>query len=364
METVSTFLDQRSKTLHTLLSRTPEPSLDITPDLQANGHPPNTMDSPVSRRPTVREVRQVSQTALDIISRTVTSVRTIFQQESDDHVSLVGRVLRHIQSDVPTTPSTRLPSELQLTTQSLLITLPSSAHFLLLPLNLRSYKPYVDLSSPSSSVSQTQITQKLDGWFRRSTQSLQRALELWFANLQSVKEVWTIRSSMRKWIRSASKMKQEEQGDVNTVIDDICLKRVTGIWNTNMLTTERAFREQLDSILADSMAIGWCSHPISTQKAHHLNFLLDASPIQNLFEPPSPPTISQTGIGHITTDISFQKYKSTLRQQLNGHTASLDLVLSILELCAKSLQKDISEVLTGNEDDTRSVVLHINLNVY
>jgi conserved oligomeric Golgi complex subunit 1 len=269
METVSTLLDQRSKTLHTLLSRASEPLLDIVSDLQTNGHPPNALDSQVSRRRTVREVRQVSQTALDIISRTVTSVRTIFQQDSDVHISLVGRVLNHIQSDTPTASTTRLPSELQLTTQSLLMTLPSSAHFLLLPPNLRSYKPYVDLSSTSSSIPQTPFAQNIHEWFRRSTKSLRRALEQWFANLQYVKEVWSIRSSLRKWIHLASKMKQEEQRDVSAIIDDICQKRVTDIWNTKIRGTERAFQEQLDSVLADSEAIGLCLLARSTQRGIH-----------------------------------------------------------------------------------------------
>ncbi len=72
-----------------------------------------------------------------------------------------------LQSDSALPPTQNaLPAELQLTTQALLMTLPSSTHFMLLPQNLKSYKPYVDLDSSSSRVPPSHLIQKVDDWFK------------------------------------------------------------------------------------------------------------------------------------------------------------------------------------------------------
>jgi hypothetical protein len=197
----------------------------------------------------VREVRQAIQSALDVIARTVKTARNIFQEDTSNRHSLIGRVLEYIQSDSHTSAATAndLPAELRLTTPTLLTTLPSSTHFLLLPPNLKSYKPYVDLNSTSSFVSQDFLVQKLDEWFRKSTDNLQNAIERWIADLQSVKEVWSVRSSVRKWIASASGLGDHETFYAKTFFDKACCQQVLAIWKLALARAEKAFREQLES---------------------------------------------------------------------------------------------------------------------
>jgi hypothetical protein len=283
MDTLSVFLSQRSKTLHTLLSWSPSGSLHVTSSGHlSNGHPPETTQyQGSSRRTFLRELRNSTQAALDSISRTITTARNIFQANHADP-SLIGGVLQHIQSDAltPSAPDRSLSSELQLTTQTLLTTLPSSAHFLLLPPNLRSYKPYVDLTSSSSAVPQPQLAEKLDDWFQRSTKSFQDSLERWFSDLQSVKEVWGVRSSIRKWIHSTSELGNEEHNHVRLIFDSVCRQRVTGIWKADISKTEALFRERLHSLLSDKSQNLTGSSNSSVLNSLISRFVTSAQPVQ------------------------------------------------------------------------------------
>jgi hypothetical protein len=77
--------------------------------------------------------------------------------------------------------------------------------------------------------------------------------------------------------------------------------------------------------------------------------MLDASPVDFLFNAPPLPVFP--GLGPI--DSSFQKYKASLRRQLLGRTSLLDSVLATLESCARSLQRDLSVVLGGKDEEAR-----------
>jgi len=354
-ETLSVLLGQRSKTLHTMLSWTSESSDYPSPhgasySRQTNGHVPEKLKLGKSqtgfRRIPIREVKQATQTALDAISRTVKVARSIFQDDSSQR-SMIGIILEYIQSDSPdpSAYSKTLPSELQLTTQTLLMTLPSSTHFLLLPPNLRFYKPYVDLASSSSFVPQAQFAQKLDEWFLKSTKNLQTAVQRWFSDLQSVKEVWNIRSSIWKWISSSSGLGAQETARLKSIFDDVCHKRVIGIWKLALVDAEKAFRDQLSS------AASGLREGLNTPHT-------DSSPVEFLFQAPPLPVLSQAGPGPGLgpVDTSFQKYKATLRRQLVGRTSLLNDVLTTLERCARTLQQDLSHVLAGDSDNAPILV--------
>lgn len=189
-------------------------------------------------------------TVLEAISNTIKTSRTVFERRGSQP-SIIETVVAHIHSDSadPQIQAT-LPAELQLTTQSLLMTLPSSTHFLLLPPNLRLYKPYVDLSSSSSSVPHANFVQKLEEWFGSSMEDFQGALEKWFLDLRSVKEVWNIRQSIRRWIYSASGLKDQEIQDLMSKFDNVCQRRITNIWKTAVLDAEKSFQAQLISAIA------------------------------------------------------------------------------------------------------------------
>ncbi|KAG6910534.1 hypothetical protein DXG01_009953 [Tephrocybe rancida] len=337
METLSVFLAQRSKTLRTLLSWKYDSDSAESQTKKQNGHAlgsrqPTVVVSEFRRRP-VKEIKEATRTALDAISQTVKTAQSVFQEEADgSQPSLIRRVLEYIQSDLPTPPQAQtLPTELCLTTQTLLTTLPSSTHFLLLPPDLKSYKPYVDLNSSSSSIQHSQFAQKLDEWLRKSTADLHKAVTRWFSELHSVKELWSVRASTQRWLL-ASGLRKDEVTQMAKTVDELCRHRVVEIWKLKLEGSLDSFGRRLDSTLL-SLAEGG--------KAKNK----EASPVGFLFQAPLIPNSSQGG----PVDTSFQKYTTSLRRQLVGRTAMLDDVLATLESCARTIRQDLAHVMTGVE---------------
>jgi conserved oligomeric Golgi complex subunit 1 len=248
-DTLSVLLGQRSKYLLNTLSWKYDENSSSSTNNKPNGHALPACDpfSDLRRKP-VEDVKTVIHTALDSISRTVKATRSIY--EDDGGPSLIRRVLEYIQSSsIPPEQSQQLPSELCLTTQILLTTLPSSTHFLLLPPNLRTYKPYVDLYSSSSSIPQSYLTQKVDEWFRQSSSSLHIAVEQWFLNLRSVKEIWSVRSSTKKRI-SNSGLVQEEASHLMNILDESCRTCIVRIWKLKLDSTLKCFEDCLNSTVS------------------------------------------------------------------------------------------------------------------
>ncbi|KAJ7446473.1 Vps51/Vps67 domain-containing protein [Mycena galericulata] len=343
-ETLSVFLNQRSKTLLAMLSRTAEtnPPLPASLSRRANGHISDKGPSS-TRKVSVREVKEATQTALDAMVKTLTTSRSVFE-ETESKPSMIGTVLEYIQSDSPgPEPNSKsLPSELQLTTQSLLATLPSHTHFLLLPPSLRSYKPYVDLTSSSSLIEQTHFSRVLYEWFRTSNQTLQVAASKWFADLHTVAEVWTLRASIRQWIVEST-LKLEEMETLKSIFDGAAQQRVLNIWKLALSDAEDAFQLQLAAATTSLRET-----PKDSRK--------DSSPVEFLFNAPPLPVFP--GMGPV--DSSFQKYRGSLRRQLLGRTSLLDSVLATLESCARSLQRDLSVVLAGETDEARGVAAQLS----
>jgi conserved oligomeric Golgi complex subunit 1 len=246
---LSLLLGQRSKSLHNTLSWKYDENSSSSTKNKPNGHAqPSSSDlfSELRRKP-VEEVKSVIHTALDSISHTVRATRNIY--EDDAGPSLIRRILEYIQSG-STSPeqSKQLPPELCLTTQTLLTTLPSSTHFLLPP-NLRTYKPYVDLNSSSSSIPHPHLIHKVDEWFRQSSSSLHIAVEQWFLNLRSVKEIWSVRSSTKKRI-STSKLKQEEASHLMNILDESCRTCIVRIWKLKLDSALKSFEDGLNSTIS------------------------------------------------------------------------------------------------------------------
>ncbi|KAJ7040430.1 Vps51/Vps67 domain-containing protein [Mycena alexandri] len=346
-DALDTFLGQRSKTLLAMLSRATDnsPTSPLYPSLsrRANGHVPEKRPVPgTSRKGSVRQVKEATQAALDAMAKTLTTSRSIFEEDADSNSSMIGAVLEYIQSDSTTPSSTVISSELQLTTPALLATLPSSTHFLLLPPALRSHKPYVDLSSFSALIDQSHFAHTLDEWFQNSNRNLTSAVAKWFAELHSVAEVWTLRASIRQWIDDAG-LKDGETRTLKAIFEDAAQRRVLNIWKLALSDAEDAFQLQLAAATASLR-----DTPREQRR--------DTSPIQFLFNAPPLPVFP--GLGPV--DASFQKYKASLRRQLLGRTSLLDSVLATLESCARSLQRDLSVVLAGGDEEARGVVAQLS----
>jgi hypothetical protein len=269
VDALSVLLTQRFKTVQAAYSRTLTQwaaQSSSHQNGQASGITiPDIKSHSTFRRAAVRRVRQASQSVLEAIFSTVTVSRDVFQLPDNSQRSMIGRALERIQLDSPE-PPTSAPaqaSELCLTTQTLLTTLPSSAHFVLLPPNIKSYKPYVDLTSSSAIVAPEELIQRLNDWFQTSSSGLKTAVERWFSELHSVREVWSVRASIRKWMHVTPDLTEEERKHIRAIFDDVCQDRIPAIWKLSLSRTEAFFKERLEASTREG-TVGWCFYPFST----------------------------------------------------------------------------------------------------
>lgn len=239
-ETLSTFLAQRSKTLQAVLSWKPDSVIGGSREnasLQQNGH---------ARPIPVREVTQVMKDALNTISRTMSVARDVFHQEGEEP-SMLFRFLESTQTEPEDHGNfTRLPPELQLSTQSLLGQLTSSSNFQLLPPDLRSYRPYVDLGSASTSITQAIFLHKLKEWFHTSCEQWHSSSTKLLSGLHTVKDVWKLRTSIKRFLVTSGLI-DNEKDFLASNMDSLCHEQIIDIWRRMLTDAENGFERGLRS---------------------------------------------------------------------------------------------------------------------
>ncbi|KIJ66282.1 hypothetical protein HYDPIDRAFT_174426 [Hydnomerulius pinastri MD-312] len=335
-DTLTIYLSHRTRALNTLLSKgpeLPEQNGNGAPTIQVNGHPPErakpSMNAPKpSSKAKALAVKTSTQTTLEAISQTVITAREIFGASSST-TPLAKRVLENVRGDAPLPSASALPTELLLNTQTVLAALPSSTYFSLLPPSIRSYKPFVDLSSASASLSQEFLREKLGDWYEQSLTSLRGTLDKWFSSLDIVSGVWRVRSSLRKWI-SQSGLEPSELSSLVSILDEVTSERIMSIWKAALLRAEKAFVQELASPGSDNLE--------------------EFSPLHSLYRPPPVPAPPPPGSGPSSFELPFQAYKETLTQQLEGRTPRLHVALRILEDAAASVQKDLAKMSTDGQN--------------
>lgn len=241
-ETLAIFFNQRSRVLSTTASKVDAAS-------------PAKPRSGLSRQGSVgkahaehKDIRQSIEACLDIITRTANAARAIFQGHETGK-SLMTNVLENIQPTANPAGLNTLPPELRLSTQLLLSSLPSSSHFLLLPQTIKSYKPYVDLSSTSSAVPPSVLTQRLQDWFQKSCTEFSQALNTWFSKIDGMKEMWKLRNLTRKWLFDADGLLENERRHLHRIVDDACRERLTSIWTAALRNARSGFEQELKTAL-------------------------------------------------------------------------------------------------------------------
>lgn len=188
---------------------------------------------------------------LQVIAQTVGMARGVFQAK-DNSLSLMGQALHFIQSDLIPLPSSSLSEDLKLTTQALLNTLPSSTYYLLLPVDIKTYRPFVDLTSPSLTISEQTLSQKLADWFKEATLRWEESVGKCFGTLEKSKEVWEVRIAVRQWLSTTMELTEEEKHRINTVLDVLCRIRVEKIWKSSLDDLYTTFKKNLLSMVTES----------------------------------------------------------------------------------------------------------------
>ncbi|KAH9858012.1 hypothetical protein C2E23DRAFT_864999 [Lenzites betulinus] len=333
-ETLSIYLAQRTRTLSSLLNRNASASSNGTAtDSRVNGKSPHR-----PRKVVVREAKHNAEHVLEAISRTVCTARLMFAEVPSGGLPMMKEALRFLQT--PTDIAEELPPELQLSTQILLSSLPSSSHLLLLPQNIRSYKPYVDNTSLADPSLQTQLREKLRTWFRKALQELRDALADWFAPLDSVREVWDVRAELLQWLKGADGLDTSERQELETAIDAASLTQATSVW--------KAALSRLESSFCNAIATATTALTEGTGK-----YLLDIQPVTHLFQAPPIPSGLQGGAHSAATAATqFSKYKTSLQQQLKGRTPLVDSALATLEHHAVRIQEDLAVMYNSPDDNS------------
>ncbi|KAF9225452.1 hypothetical protein BS17DRAFT_778617 [Gyrodon lividus] len=340
-ETLTIYISQRTRTLNTLLSKDldlPAQSGSGVPVIQLNEHPPEAMitstkASRSSAKALALIVKSSTQITLEAISQTLGTARKVFAS-SPSTPSLATRVLENMRLDVQPASIYALPTELLLNTPAVLASLPSSTYLSLLPANIRSYKPFVDLSSVSSSLSQELLRDRLGGWFNQSIANLRGALHKWFASLEVVSGVWKVRSPLRKWLLHSG-LHAPELSNVSGLLDEVVGKRIMDIWKAALARAEKEFVQELASLGSDDAE--------------------EFYPLCSLYRPSPVPAPPPPGSGPSSLELPFQTYRVRLTLQLGGRTARLHEALRILEDVAASVQQDLARMSTDSESSQRLV---------
>ncbi|KAH6916980.1 hypothetical protein BKA70DRAFT_1091376 [Coprinopsis sp. MPI-PUGE-AT-0042] len=317
-DTLAALLTQRSKALTPLVSR----RLDSKVKGSANG------SARTTEVPAANSVLHANQDVLNTIIYTITTAREVFDVLPERKQSLITALLKSIQSE-PQPTDDSLPPDLLISTHSLLVNSTSSAHFLLLPTNLQSYRPYVDLSSASTNYSQIEFQRALQGWMTKSSKSWHDASDAWFTALTTVAEVWDTRASLRQRIET-SQLESSEKQQVSEILDNICRSRILSLWTSSLSFMQDAFKKQLSSSLK----------------------VVNDKPESPFKVPPLPTASLQAS--KVLDPAPFHCYQNGLKQHLLGRSARLDSALSALEKCARSIQNDLSIVSSDATDSGKS----------
>ena len=244
METLAIFFAQSSRVLDTIVSKSVNAATLAKPrsGLSRQGS---------IKKPHVehKDIRQSVEACLDIITRTVNAARTIFQEREPTGKSLMTKVLENIQPNADPLEFNSLPPELRLSTHLLLSSLPSSSHFLLLPQAIRSYVPYVDLTSTSSIIPSSVLANKLQDWFQKSCIEYSQALRTWFLKITGMKEMWKLRNWIRKWLFEADGLLKDERSYLHQIVDDACRRQLTSIWTDALRNAKSGFEKELKTVV-------------------------------------------------------------------------------------------------------------------
>ena len=348
-ETLSIYLAQRTKTLLSLLTRNASTSANGS----ATDSKPNGRVSHRPRKVVLRETKQKAEALLDAISRTVSTARTVFADDGSTTSSLMKQALQFFQA--PSDNPESLPPELQLTTQILLTTLPSSSHFLLLPQSIRTYKPYIDGAAVMTPALQPQLKDKLENWFKKMVQDVRGALSDWFASLETVGEVWDVRASLLAWLNGVRGLESPERLELESIINAISQNQATSVWKGALGQLEVSFRNAVTSA-TKALAQEDTDYIFGTLRPQPCALycrvidiaVADTQPVEHLFLAPPIPLL-QTAAQSSAAAAQFSKYKSALRQQLTGRTPLLESTLATLERHASDIQKDVAVMTRSGE---------------
>jgi hypothetical protein len=197
-----------------------------------------------------------------------------------------------------------------------------SAQILLrhLPTSITTFTPFITASPPPS------VSAKLADWTTTSTKLLAEAVPSWLTALQSIQDVWAVRSALVNGLGEG-----EFQSQIQSALASEWADRVKGIWTTKLDSVVNTAQTKLEEVVATLQ---------NDQNQAGMESDVDSFAFSDL----AYPVIPTTALSGATT--SLGPFLASLKQRSSGRTPLLDGVLSSLEAASAALRKD-AEGLVG-----------------
>lgn len=196
-----------------------------------------------------------------------------------------------------------------------------SAQILLrhLPASITTFTPFITISAPPT------VSSKLTDWRQTSTKLLAEAVPSWLTALQSIQDVWAVRSALVDGLAEG-----EFQSQIQSALASEWAERAKGIWTTKLDAIVNTAQAKVEEVVT------------SIQKGQ----AEEESDVDSFaFSDLAYPTVPTSALAGAST--SLQPFLASLRQRSSGRTPLLDGVLGSLESASSALKRD-SEGLTGD----------------
>ncbi|KAK4690039.1 conserved oligomeric Golgi complex subunit 1, partial [Tremellales sp. Uapishka_1] len=358
-DTLNLFLAQRTKTLRHILSHSPPDTLPSTLQLTVLTKRRNSRSSVREAAVERESIKNVLVEATTCLLDTIAITKAIFEKRkrTQGDESVMEELIKAIQEGeavavshpMPTRqtsnskshqrrasrlasmslsfPQLKSSSPAPVSTNQVLQSLPSSSILLRhLPNSITSFTPFITPSAPPA------LDDKLNAWQKSSIEITSQSMPSWLKGLNSVKDVWDVRSSLRSLLGD-----QGFENEIKEMLEGEWSDRVRVVW-----------KERLEEVLAGAESkIRDAGEDIRRNGPES-----DVQPESFLFSDIHFPSVS-TSTSHAT---AFSSFITSLQKRSSYRTPLLDSVLLLLEDSAKELKGDMKSLPKSLVDDYKSKV--------
>ena len=335
-------LAQRAKAVRDILQHNESSSLSVPTTASRR------RSSVISRDK--EQIGQVLREAVTSLIDTVTLASSVFEKRRKlDSDSVLEEMIRLVQKTEPApamsnTPSSRRTSHERrasrlasissplpklsfssgaspVTASKVLQSLPSAQILLRhLPSSITTFTPFITASAPPT------VSAKLSEWRATSTKLLAEAVPTWLTALQSIQDVWAVRSALVDGLAEG-----EFQTQIQSALANEWADRVKGIWTTKLDSIVNTAQVKIEEVITTRHTGGQVEEESD----------VDSFAFSDL----AYPTIPTNALAGAST--SLQPFLASLKQRSSGRTPLLAGVLSSLESASASLRDD-AESLAGD----------------
>lgn len=352
-DTLSIYLSQRGKAVQTFFSSSHLYSKRLNHSKTFSGSQGvdkgRDIEATVDGKRKHRDARQALYHAIDLLSDTIHTARTIYARESSG-LSLIEARLTRMQTE----------GNVELSTERVLSGLPSASLLALyLPPSIKSYTPYINSSATSFQLPDSFLSAQLGKWFHHNVDGLAMKIKEWIEPLDTAAEVDRVRSTSAKTSLLQS-LRKDEESYLVACIDQECGRRIIELWKDAFITLSREFEASLSNAVKMIRTVDPSAKPgmkeVFVFRRKTTYFGADLDPVESLLSHSLPyPPFNRSNITQSSIDIHFSKFDASLRQRRTNRTSLLDGVVSNMEKRTNDLKNDLDSI-ASSEDSTKAAL--------